>query len=443
MKKIIASTLTFIYIMCHLSLCRAADNNDILPEFPDIKSQYIVLMDADSGEVLYQRNMDKKCYPASTTKMMTALLTIENTSMSDVVTYSKAAVDSVSPGDANVGIAVGEQLTVEQSLYCLMLRSANDVAYGLAEYVGGTASGFASMMNDKAAALGAVSTHFSNPSGLTNEFHYSTPYDMALIGRACFNNKTLVNIMSYTGVYKIGKTNTNNNIRYYTHRFQMLKGGEYEYRYSKGGKTGYTDAAGNCLVSFAEKDGIRLVCSVMNSTASGRYTDSIALFDYYLNNYRKCYLDDNNMSSSSFGLDALDITYKMTSTNGYSIEFDDGAYILVPSNANISDLTKIVTYADNAAYSGKSGGFACISFYYKNLPLGNSTIYIKDNKNSSVTPGTNGVMTEETHITINKDKTIYINIFVLIGAVAGLSLIIVPVAIRVKNRRRHRRGFHF
>lgn len=92
--------------------------------------------------------------------MMTALLTIENTSMSDVVTYSKAAVDSVSPGDANVGIAVGEQLTVEQSLYCLMLRSANDVAYGLAEYVGGTASGFASMMNDKAAALGAVSTHF-------------------------------------------------------------------------------------------------------------------------------------------------------------------------------------------------------------------------------------------------------------------------------------------
>lgn len=100
---------------------------------------------------------------------------------------------------------------------------------------------------------------------------------MALIGRACFNNKTLVNIMSYTGVYKIGKTNTNNNIRYYTHRFQMLKGGEYEYRYSKGGKTGYTDAAGNCLVSFAEKDGIRLVCSVMNSTASGRYTDSIAL----------------------------------------------------------------------------------------------------------------------------------------------------------------------
>lgn len=123
----------------------------------------------------------------------------------------------------------------------------------------------------------------------------------------------------------------------------------------------------------------------------------------------------------------------MTSTNGYSIEFDDGAYILVPSNANISNLTKIVTYADNAAYSGKSGGFACISFYYKNLPLGNSTIYIKDNKNSSVTPGTNGVMTEETHITINKDKTIYINIFVLIGAVAGLSLIVVPVVIRVKT----------
>lgn len=99
---------------------------------------------------------------------------------------------------------------------------------------------------------------------------------MALIGRACFNNKTLVNIMSYTGVYKIGKTNTNNNIRYYTHRFQMLKGGEYEYRYSKGGKPDIPMP--QATVSYlCRKDGIRLVCSVMNSTASGRYTDSIAL----------------------------------------------------------------------------------------------------------------------------------------------------------------------
>lgn len=124
---------------------------------------------------------------------------------------------------------------------------------------------------------------------------------MALIGRACFNNKTLVNIMSYTGVYKIGKTNTNNNIRYYTHRFQMLKGGEYEYRYSKGGKTGYTDAAGNCLVSLPKR---RYKAGMLSYEFNGfgKIHRLHRTFDYYLNNYRKCYLDDNNMSSSSLGL---------------------------------------------------------------------------------------------------------------------------------------------
>ena len=149
----------FLLIIINISGCtvkvNADDKNGLLPDFPDLESRYIVLMDADSGEVLYQNNGYSKCYPASTTKLLTALLTIENSSLSDVVTYSKAAVDSISYGDANASVSEGEELTIEQSLYCLLMRSANDVAYGLGEHIGGTISNFSSMMNDRAADLGA------------------------------------------------------------------------------------------------------------------------------------------------------------------------------------------------------------------------------------------------------------------------------------------------
>ena len=198
MKKISTFILIIYFILSIPTITYSQD--EVLPEFPTLESEYVVLMDADSGEVLYQNNGDAKCHPASTTKLLTALIAVENSSMKDIVTYSQAAVKSVGYGDANASISVGEELTMEQSLYCLMLRSANDAAYEIAEHVGGNISTFASMMNEKAASFGATGTHFTNPSGLTDEFHYTTPYDMALIGRACFNNKTLMNILSYSKI---------------------------------------------------------------------------------------------------------------------------------------------------------------------------------------------------------------------------------------------------
>lgn len=439
-KRFIVFILIIINILgCTVTVMADGVGDSLLPEFPELESRYIVLMDADSGEVLYQKNGNAKCYPASTTKLLTALLTIENSSLSETVTYSKAAVDSITYGDANASISEGEELTVEQSLYCLLLRSANDVAYGLGEYVGGTISNFSSMMNDRAASLGAMGTHFTNTSGLTDEFHYTTPYDMALIGCACFNNKTLMNILSYSGVYTIGKTNKSNFTRYYTHRYQMIKGGDYEYEYSKGGKTGYTDAAGNCLVSFAEKDGVRLVCSIMNSSDAGRYKDTIALFDYYFNNYSKIYLDDYS-NALSFGIDVLDLTSSIGSTGNLSIGFEDDAYLLAPKKVDASDLKSIVTYADSAAYAGKDGGFACISFYYNGTGVGNATVYVRKN-NSDVIPGTNGVMPFNNTLSVNNDKIIYINVFFIIAGVIFIAIIVALCVIKTKNnRKRHSFG---
>lgn len=433
MKKFLFFILIIIDV---LGLTLSVQGNDKesldLPPFPTLESRYIVLMDADSGEVLYQNNGDAKCYPASTTKLLTALLAIENSTLSDYITYSKAAVKSITYGDANASISEGEQLTVEQSLYCLLLRSANDVAYGMGEYVGGTISNFSSMMNDRAASLGANGTHFTNPSGLTDQFHYTTPYDMALIGRACFNNKTLMNILNYSGVYTIGKTNKSNFTRYYTHRYQMIEGGEYAYKYSRGGKTGYTDAAGNCLVSFAEKNGVRLVCSIMNSSDAGRYKDTIALFNYYFNNYKKIYLDSYSSALTS-GIDVLDLTTSINSEHSISINFDKDAYLLVPKQVSANDLKSVVTYSNNAAYAGKKDGFACLSFYYNGIGVGNATILVSSD-NSVDVPGKNGVPLQNDSIKINKPIIIYVNIFVVIGSVLLLVLIIVLIVIKSKNK---------
>lgn len=429
----------FLLIIINISGCtvkvNADDKNGLLPDFPDLESRYIVLMDADSGEVLYQNNGYSKCYPASTTKLLTALLTIENSSLSDVVTYSKAAVDSISYGDANASVSEGEELTIEQSLYCLLMRSANDVAYGLGEHIGGTISNFSSMMNDRAADLGADGTHFTNPSGLTDEFHYTTPYDMALIGAACFNNKTLMNILSYSGVYTIGKTNKSNFIRYYAHRYKMIEGGDYAYKYSKGGKTGYTDAAGNCLVSFAEKDGLRLVCSIMNSSDEGRYKDTIALFDYYFNNYRKIYLDDYS-TALTYGIDVLDLTSSLSGKENITIGFSDNAYLLVPKKVSAADLKSIVTYADNPAYAGKKDGFASINFYYNGMGVGSATVYIKTDNKEEI-PGTNGVMSHINTLSEDNDKIIYVNIFYLFGVVIliALTAVLIIIKSRASNKR--------
>lgn len=415
----------------------AADSDTLnLPDFPELVSRNVVLMDADSGEVLYGSNVDLKCSPASTTKLMTGLLTVENCDLGDTVVFSKNAVDSIEYGDANASISEGEELTIEQSLYCLILRSANEVAYGLAEHIAGTLSSFASMMNSRAAQLGATGTHFSNASGLTDEFHYTTPYDMALIARACFNNKTLMRIISYSDLYTIGPTNKSNFTRYYSHRYQMLPGGDYAYPYSCGGKTGYTDAAGNCLVSFAQKDDLRLICVIMNSTDSGRYTDTIALFDYFFNNYHKVYLDDYGSGISSGTTDILELTKLIDSTANISVGFRDGAYLLVPESVRLSQLTGIVTYADNPAYAGEDGGFACISYFYRNINMGSATVFITSDQSDSPLPGSEGVPSVALPHPQAAQTFTYINIWYIFGGVLGLLLLVGLIIIFLRSTRR-------
>lgn len=255
------------------------------PQGPQVQAESAVLMDVDYGVCLYEKNMHQKQYPASITKIMTALLTIENANLSDVVTFSENAVYGIEPESSHIGIDVGEQLTVEQCLYGLMLASANEVAMGLAEHVAGSVEAFVDKMNQRAAQLGCEDTHFVNPHGLHDENHYVTAYDMALIAREAYHNQTFLNIVT-TIYYEIPPTNMEEETRYLLNHQKLLSDDEWYYTGCRGGKTGYTDQALNTLVTFAKKENRILVCVNLKTDGTPIYSDTTALLDYGFDNFK-------------------------------------------------------------------------------------------------------------------------------------------------------------
>lgn len=245
---------------------------------PEIQSEGAVLMDAATGELLFSKNGDTRYYPASITKLMTALLVAENCNLSDTVTFSQKATTKLESGAVTLGLVEGDKLTVEQCLYGLLLKSANEVANGLAEHTSGSIEAFCGLMNTKAAGLGCTGTNFVNPNGLNSANHYTTAHDMALIARAAFQNDTVRKVAS-TLRYQIPATK-NAQARTISMGHKMLYPADPRY-YSGivGGKTGYTSLAGNTLVTCAERDGVRLIAVIMKSKST-HYADTKALLDY-------------------------------------------------------------------------------------------------------------------------------------------------------------------
>lgn len=258
------------------------------PAGPQIVSEAGIVIEAGTGTVLYEKNSQDVHYPASITKIMTALLAIENSSMDEVVTFSH---DSVYKTEGS-GIArdVGEQMTMEWCLYGMMLASSNECAYAIGEHVGGTMEEFIRMMNERAAALGCKNTQFTNCNGLPDEQHYTSAYDMALIAREAYQNETF-RILCGTKTYTIPFTNKHTDEEtYLQNHHQMLyplKTRKYLYDYCIGGKTGYTTVANGTLVTYAEKDGMTLICVTLDAPGSGHYEDTRALFDFCFDNFKE------------------------------------------------------------------------------------------------------------------------------------------------------------
>lgn len=250
------------------------------PQGPAIYAESGILVDLDTQEILYSKNIDKQLYPASITKIMTTLVAIESSSPEEPVTFSQHALDSIEWDSSNIGCRLNETLTMEQCWYAMMLNSANEVCCGVAEHISGSIEAFVEKMNQKAAELGCTNTHFSNPNGLPDETHYTTAHDMALIANAAYQNETFRQIFS-TRQYEIPPTPQYTETRYlYNHHKMMQPDTEYYYEGCLGGKTGYTETALNTLVTIASHNGKNLLCVTMRTQGRQVYTDTASLFDY-------------------------------------------------------------------------------------------------------------------------------------------------------------------
>lgn len=346
------------------------DTNSISvwPKGPVNGTESAILMDVDTGAILYAKNIHERLYPASTTKLMTALLVVENCQMDEVVTFSDEAIDNTEWGSSRIGIMKGEELTVENCLYGLLLGSANEVAYGLAEHVGGSLDGFVQMMNDKAAELGCTDTHFVNASGLPDPDHYVSAYDLATIARAFFSNETL-SMISGTARYTIPSTNKTDEERPQENHHKMIQGKKYAYEGIVGGKTGFTTDARQTLVTCAQREGMKLICVVMKDESPYQFTDTAELLDYGFESFQKLNVAENetryNIRSASFFKTKLDI---MGSSKDI-LSLNKTGSIIIPKGMKFEDAEVKVDYDTKT-----EGAVANLEYYVEGNKVGQTTL---------------------------------------------------------------------
>lgn len=295
--------------------------NDISgwPQGPDLYSETAVLMEAETGTILYSKGMDELRYPASITKIMTALVALENSSLDDQVTFTETCLADQTPDSTHMGMKVGEVLTMEQCLMIMMIKSANDVATQIGEYVGGSVDAFVDMMNQKAQELGCANTHFANASGMPNEDHYTTAHDMALIFREAIKNEEFRKIIGTTS-YTLEPTNMTAESRTMNTSHALLAPEAPEhYEGCFGGKTGTTQIAEHTLVTGVERDGMTLITVVMRAGAGEVCQDSIQLFDYGYNNFQKVEVPGGSVIIPN-GTDTESLTTVETAADGETEE---------------------------------------------------------------------------------------------------------------------------
>jgi len=235
-----------------------------------ISSEAAVLIDARTGEVLFEKSAHKIMYPASTTKVMTALLLIEYAEIygfDEYVYISENAVSSISRRASNIGLLPGERLTLRECLYAIMLASANEVCVAVAEHIAGSVEAFSEKMNERAVETGALKTHFTNPTGLHERNHVTTAYDIALIKREAAAYDIFIETISTKFYEPLNISNRN----------LLIQDGEFYREYVVGGKTGFTSAAGHTLVTYAKINGSELICVVLRTSNLLIYEDTIKL----------------------------------------------------------------------------------------------------------------------------------------------------------------------
>ncbi len=335
------------------------------PDSVSVESGAAIVMEMETGTVLYEKNADQSYYPASITKIMTAMLALENCSLDEEVTFSAEAVYKNEGDTSHIARDVGEIMTMEQCLYGMMLESANECAWAIGEHVAGDMEKFTAMMNEKARELGCTHTHFNNPNGLPDDEHYVSARDMALIARAAYKIPKFQEICG-TRSYNIGVTNKHSEITPCNNSHAMISNhrtSSYLYEYALGGKTGYTDEAGNTLVTYARKDGLTLLCVVLNAKNPAHYTDTIRLFDYCFYNFSTVPIAENA------ALSGLQEKTGLLGGNIDLIRIDPDAVVVLPNTASFADAKAEVTPAPEG-----SGAVARLTYTYASREIGTADL---------------------------------------------------------------------
>ncbi len=419
-KKLIGLIGAVSFFICSFSNTIQAENiaadTAYWPAGPEIVSTAGIVMETSTGTILYEKNIHDVHYPASITKILTTLLAIENSEMDEIVTFS---YDSVYKTEGS-GIArdVDEQMTMEQCLYAIMLASANECAYAVAEHVAGDIDTFIQMMNDRAAEIGCQNTHFNNCNGLPDEQHYTSAYDMALIAREAYRNESF-RIICGTKTYTIPFTNKHTdeetNLQNHHQMLYPLKTRKYLYDYCLGGKTGYTVAANNTLVTYAEKDGMTLICVVMDAPSGSHYEDTRALFDFCFDNFKIMNVSENE---TSYTQQTQTSDGKMGDYEPF-VALDSSGSIILPVTAEFADADSQIIYNDT-----EDDILGSIQYTYADRLVGSVDITatnasvdafdFHDQKNTETTESTNSSDLKE-------KKVFQINLRVVLAILLGIA----------------------
>lgn len=353
------------------------------PAGPSVYAESAIVMDADTGMILYGKDIEQKNYPASITKIVTALIALEQCDLDEEIEYSYHATHSIEYGSSSIARTEGEILTVEESLYGLMLSSANECANALAEHISGSVEEFAILMNQKAEELGCVNTHFSNANGLHDENHYTCAYDMALITQAALQNEDFRRI-SGEDYYTLRATNKNDEELLIQNHHNMI----CAYKSSKflddtvfSGKTGYTTDALNTLVTCAHRNDMDLIVVTMRTRSTGErgvplYTDTALLLDY-ANNFQKLNISENEQTFVVGNAYDFSMDSDTPDSAASLISIDQNSTIILPQNASFSDTSVSITFDEH-----HDENQAFLTYEYAGQIVGRASITL-DEKNDS------------------------------------------------------------
>lgn len=393
-KRIFAALMAGIIMVGSIcsSTAQAAAKWPKGPDKGSLSSASAIVMELSTGTVLYSKNIHKKHYPASITKIMTSLLTLENSSPSDVVTFTEAEAHGIETGSSSMYCVPGEKFTIEQVLYGIMLQSANEMCLVAADHVAGSVDKFVEMMNQRVAQLGLKDTHFMNPNGLHNDDHYTSAYDMACIAREAWKNSSFQKICG-TRTYQVKSTNKRKASEILggqlLNHHQMINGYETSSRYEKdyviGGKTGYTSMAHSTLVTFAEKDGMQLVSVIMkgNSSKQGEpneYTDTTRILDYAFEKFSKHAVNGENSDVNENLFNTFDSYFNADQS---PLRLSAESAVILPKGVALRKAKQQIQYDNSVKLQDGENVIGTVKYTYDGRMVGSTDIIYDSTKSAS------------------------------------------------------------